>query len=655
MKDINRQLLDSLLEYIFILDQFGIVQYRNSPLTLTKYSADVFSKLKVGSDYINYCTELFGRCTEDDLRMQLGIKDVMTGKKDYFVYEFFHHSDDEMHWFKMRVTPFQNNDNYSVIVKVEDTTEQKLENNRFELAFWGSNQGMWDWDLENSRQYINDQYAKMLGYDLAELKKQPVIWTKLVHPDDSEIVWQSLKDFEPSSDEHYLEWEIRFRHKQGYWKWILSRSKIIQVDENSFPKRLVGIHQDIDKRKKAELELKESEKKFRSYINKAPIGIMLFDEDGSILSTNGKAHAITGYSENELLEMDIIDLRSAQGEKRFPADFEELKKTGEIKREYQFLKKDGSISYARVNAVQISANRFLGFLEDINVAKKISNNLREQKAYFQQLFENSPEAIALLDKEEIIIKVNSSFEELFGYQEKNIVGKRLNHLIIPEDKREEGENITERISAGESFQIETVRQKKNGEKIFVSVLGYPIKLDEDQLGVYAVYNDISKRKKEENKIKYLSFHDQMTGLYNRRYFENEMERMNSSRKLPISILVGDLDGLKKVNDNYGHKEGDRYIKDGANLISKVVRDEDIVARIGGDEFAVILPECAEKVVARIKDRIVGECEEQSVSLSVGFAVKEEEEQDLNEVFKEADRRMYEMKKNKKREKKKRRH
>src|SRR6056297_1919197 len=153
-----------------------------------------------------------------------------------------------------------------------------------------------------------------------------------------------------------------------------------------------------------------------------------------------------------------------------------------------------------------------------------------------------------------------------------------------------------------SDYFETTFKTKNDGNIFVEVSTTFIdKLDKPIFNAFI--RDITERKEEEKKIKYLSFHDQLTGLYNRRYFEDTIARLDRSRKLPIGIITADIDNLKQINDLYGHNIGDKYIKKTAKVIYSSVREEDIVSRIGGDEFAVVLPEVKRTDISNIKDRI----------------------------------------------------
>ncbi len=160
--------------------------------------------------------------------------------------------------------------------------------------------------------------------------------------------------------------------------------------------------------------------------------------------------------------------------------------------------------------------------------------------------------------------------------------------------------------------------------------------------------DITKRKKTEEEIIYLSYHDKLTGLYNRRFYEEEVKRLDTERNLPISIIIGDVNGLKLVNDAFGHHKGDELILKAALAIQSSCRGNDIVARWGGDEFVILLPntkaEEAEKIVNRIRELYSNEhVNTLSVSISFGWETKTKIKEDIIKVLKSAEDRMYENK------------
>jgi diguanylate cyclase (GGDEF)-like protein len=156
----------------------------------------------------------------------------------------------------------------------------------------------------------------------------------------------------------------------------------------------------------------------------------------------------------------------------------------------------------------------------------------------------------------------------------------------------------------------------------------------------------------EDMLRYLSNHDPMTGLYNRLYFNEELARLDRSRQIPSSIIVADLNGLKQVNDSQGHESGDLLIMAAAEIIRSGIRADDVAARIGGDEFAVILPftrnDEAEMVLSRIrkKEALHRETSDLQVFISYGLATAEQQG-GMNEALKLADKRMYEEKTNNK--------
>ena len=200
------------------------------------------------------------------------------------------------------------------------------------------------------------------------------------------------------------------------------------------------------------------------------------------------------------------------------------------------------------------------------------------------------------------------------------------------------------MDSGLTGKSEIVFLNKNKEKIYVELSSGSIRY-RGQEAYLVMFRDVTERKQSEEKIRYLSFHDSLTGLYNRAYFEEEMKRLDTRRQLPISIIVGDVNGLKLSNDAFGHHTGDELLKVAAECIKKSCRKEDIISRWGGDEFLILLPTVTETDVQRVCDRIMNECENYDelpfkISISLGDATKVDESQDLGEILKAAEDKMY---------------
>lgn len=184
------------------------------------------------------------------------------------------------------------------------------------------------------------------------------------------------------------------------------------------------------------------------------------------------------------------------------------------------------------------------------------------------------------------------------------------------------------------------------------------RINEDSVIIY--YVDITDIKKHRQETEYatiqnnivnindkskLYYKDKLTGLYNKNFFEEELSRLDTKRQLPISLIMGDINGLKLINDAFGHSMGDGALKKVAEIMSSSFRDEDIVSRVGGDEFVVLLPKTSEETAQSIVERIKQKCDTNpldfiKISISFGVATKVEEDEDIQKVLKKAEDRMY---------------
>jgi diguanylate cyclase (GGDEF)-like protein len=185
----------------------------------------------------------------------------------------------------------------------------------------------------------------------------------------------------------------------------------------------------------------------------------------------------------------------------------------------------------------------------------------------------------------------------------------------------------------------------NGKKYF-DVSLTPVKIRQKEIaGKLLVMKDITERKEYEEKIRYMSFRDYLTGFYNRAFFEEELARLNVERNLPLSIVMADVNGLKMVNDTYGHEKGDELLKKVAEILKQSFRKSDIISRWGGDEFITLLPLTERRIAEEIAGRIEKTCsenhtEEIPLSISLGISTKVKEGESIEEILKAAEDRMY---------------
>ena len=197
--------------------------------------------------------------------------------------------------------------------------------------------------------------------------------------------------------------------------------------------------------------------------------------------------------------------------------------------------------------------------------------------------------------------------------------------------------------------IHEIQQRcKNGEVIWVEIsIKYRLNTL-NEIECVGTSRNIEDRKKIEQEILYLSYRDQLTGLYNRRFFEEEIKRLDTARNLPISIISGDLDKLKYINDTFGHDCGDEYIRKAAQAIKASCRSEDIVSRWGGDEFVIFLPKTKQAEVQGIVDRILINCQACQVKsipigISLGIGIKNIASEQISDIMRNADIEMYKAK------------
>jgi diguanylate cyclase len=328
----------------------------------------------------------------------------------------------------------------------------------------------------------------------------------------------------------------------------------------------------------------------------------------------------------------------------------------QLKEEISFLNKNKEMR----NDELIIANKELEF-QNREKEKRIVeiSELKEAQLFVEkQLFEKTLLAIGdgviSTDKNKNVLFMNKVAEELTGWSKEEAIGKTIYSVfnIMSEYTRRNDEDIIEKVFRTKSIHNlanHTILVMKDGKENLIEDSAAPIfNIQNDLIGVVIVFRDYTEKWERLKNIQYLNYHDDLTTLYNRRFFEEELTRLDVARNLPLSIIMADINGLKLVNDSFGHRVGDELLQKTANSLKEVCRKDEISARLGGDEFAIILPKCNEKkaqlVIERIKDNLSNKkVNKLDISVAFGLSCKKDSSQDIQEVLKTSENLMYQNK------------
>ena len=400
---------------------------------------------------------------------------------------------------------------------------------------------------------------------------------------------------------------------------------------------------------------------YRKLFENAVEGIFRTTPEGRYLDANPALARIYGYSSPQELIQHFSNIASQLyvDEGRRDQFQEIMRKHGEVwEFESRIYRKNGEIIWISENSWIVRNSMgdidcYEGTVTNITRRKETESELELQRARFTKLFENSPQAIVLIDTKGFITDVNRGFEELFGYGHQEVVGKRNREVVVPKELRFEAEQFYQNLSKGLHIQKETIRLHRSGRQIPVSVLGYPIRIGGEITGLYYIYADITERREFQDQLAHQAFHDSLTGLPNRALFMERLGRAVARAKrrenYRFAVFMLDLNRFKVVNDSLGHQAGDKLLIGVSRRIQSCIRSVDSVARLGGDEFAVLLEEynvlqdvaeIAKRIHEVMKAPFVLGDQKIVTQASIGIVLKTEHYDNAEAILRDADIAMY---------------
>lgn len=446
----------------------------------------------------------------------------------------------------------------------------------------------------------------------------------------------------------------RFRHANGEERYAELSVERIELDGKPC---YVAISRDITGRHKMESELRDSRAKFETVFRNCPESITISTEqDGMYIEVNEDFERITGYSREEVIGRSALDLGLwADGLERQTL----LKRTRYEGRVVGFLarirRKDGELRTVNMSAEQleIAGRRCL-----VAVSRDVTQQRRQEDELrlAARVFESTAEGILITDPAERIVAVNPGFTEMTGYTEAELRGKRPSVLAAERHDQNFFAQMWESVHSTGRWQGEIWNTTKAGEVTPYLMTMSAVRDHEGAVTNYVgVMRDISHIKRSQEQLEFLANYDSLTGLGNRNLFMSQLKvglDRAARHHRRLSLIFIDLDNFKSINDTLGHEVGDMLLTEVARRLKTTVRQEDVVCRLGGDEFTVYVEDFADPgALVGTAQRLVQSVSEPydlaghhvAVTASVGISIYPNDGTTIAELVKNADTAMYKVK------------
>lgn len=450
--------------------------------------------------------------------------------------------------------------------------------------------------VESGCTFVNERWCELAGLPPEHALGDG--WMTALHPDDRERVLAEWAVATAAGRDSVVEY--RFLQADGTTRWIQGFAAAHRDDDGQIV-GWVGTCLDLTERKAAEEALAEVGERFRVAFDNAPIGVALLTPDGHWLHVNRALCDLLDYTPADLQKLTFADITHPED---LASNLERSRKQlqgedWERRIEKRYIRSDGEVVWvALTNEVVCDASGeplyFVAQIEDITQRRNTENALREAEERFRRAFEDAPIGMALVAPDGCFLRVNRTLCELTGRSEPDLLERTFQEITHPDDLPTDVDHA-EQLLAGEisSYHMEKRYLRPDDSVVWVRL---SVSLVRDTAGqplhFVSQIEDITERIRAQEELERLANDDPLTGLFNRRRFDEELQRelkrLGREPDRQAALLVLDVDRFKLVNDSLGHRAGDDVLCAVAQTLTHRLRGTDVIARLGGDEFAALL-------------------------------------------------------------------
>lgn len=471
----------------------------------------------------------------------------------------------------------------------------------------------------------------------------------------AEIVGRTVLDVLPDTEPYWIETYGRVAltgEAIQFENYAAASNKYFEVSAyQPSPNHFACTFTDVTKRVRAEAEMRAVMSRLRSLLDHSPSPIVIIDETGRVVEVSASARYLF-----QLPESSPTNSHPVMGPPAIVAKvrsfMEQPPENAPLLKSTDIIQCDDGQRYFESSLFPIQTpdrgNRLFGYLA-LDVTERIlaEQALMASEEKYSSYIENSPCGVFVVDAMGQYVEVNRALCLITGYSHEALLQRTYQDLTAAASMAEAQVAFQSLCILG-SMSRELAMVHRDGSLRWISLDA--VRLSADRFLGFSI--DITEKKRAEAELIHLSNHDALTGLYNRRFFEAELVRLDNANALPLSVIIGDINGLKLVNDAFGHAEGDRLITDCAVVLAGCCRNGDTLARIGGDEFAILLPQTESAATSAVVTAIQAELrafdsrtgeERFTHSISLGYSTKRTVREDIRQTVKSADEVMYQRK------------
>ncbi|MFC5697903.1 EAL domain-containing protein [Pseudomonas sp. GCM10022186] len=520
----------------------------------------------------------------------------------------------------------------------------------------------------------NNRLGQQLGYSRRDIYRMGErFWEEVLHPDDTEQYWRVRSLQQVVGDGLLLQCQLRWRHKDGSWHWFDIREQALARDAKGRVSRLIGVAKDITEQIEAAESMRESERRYRmlaesisdvifttdselrlNYVSPSILPVLGYSVDWTI--ANGFNSMAADPRQMVALYEQLEQIHSALGNPQRLADLRSQMPARLFL--FDCMRADGQKIPVELRTMLMwdEYGRFEGML---GVGRDISQQRRAEKdmRMAATVFEHSTSAILVTDPAGYIVQVNEAFCRITGLKASEVLDQLPSMLTADRQQANQLTYIIGQLNQRGSWEGEIWLKRRAGEN-YPAWVGITAVHDEDGdlVSYVCFFSDISERKASEQRIHRLAYYDGLTHLPNRTLFQDRLHtalQYAERHQEWVVLMFLDLDRFKPINDSLGHAAGDRMLKDVAVRLAACVDEDDTVARMGGDEFTLLLQPCAtregalnraihvaEQILGSLARPFVLEGREFFVTASIGIALSPQDGRELSQLMKNADTAMY---------------